>query len=277
MRFFIFISVSVSFLFILGCQAKPTQNHSQDKKTMGKDQGNRSPQSLGNFSETTGSDFGDENTVAESGILPNCFDSESPYFASNQELSMNGKLYPADTQFSIYKSNEGYQVLAHLKDGSGSEKDDEGTYDSFELPLNQLSCSQFTSIPVTEDENGDVVLGEYSLPIDYKLAGKKKKPRRRKGTTYCYREVKRVVRRKITLTGRSAYMANAQLKRAGWRRYSSYKAAPNGSICVFGRGGKVTSSGGHKHGHIGIKGRGGVINPLSGFKLKRPFLGCYYK
>jgi hypothetical protein len=78
----------------------------------------------------------------------------------------------------------------------------------------------------------------------------------------------------LRLTGGSAYMAYSQLRARGLRRYS-YADAPNGAVCVFGPGGRRTSTGGHRHGHIGIKGMGGVVSVQSGFALGRPFRGCF--
>lgn len=253
-------------IFTVGCQTQPQEAPQ------------RMPQSYD--SETTSSSdlVLNEQIIASHPGACIGIGQSNPHFASNSALSFNGKTYTADTYFTIHQTEDGVQAIAHLTDGSGSESDENGTYDIIDIPNGAFSCEDFTSIPMSTDENGEVQLGEYSLPVDILVAGKKKKPRKRKkGTTYCYREVKRVVRKQITLTGVAAYMANAQLKAAGWKRHSSYKRAPKGSICVFNKGGKVTRSGGHKYGHIGIKGRGGVINPETGFRLKRPFLGCYTK
>lgn len=240
----------------------------------------RQPQAVDAFTESTSTDFIDDVVVTPAQQELACIDSESSEFATNTPLTLNGRTYPADTHLTITRGEDGsFKAIAHLNDNSGAESDEFGSYDFLDLGSQEIGCDQITSIPVTEDENGDMQLGEYSLPVDILVAGKEK-PRKRKkkgGTTYCYREVKRIVKNKITLTGVAAYMANSQLKKAGWKRYSNYNSAPKGSVCVFNKGGKVTSSGGHKYGHIGIKGRTGVIDPSVGFKLNRPFLGCYYK
>ena len=241
----------------------------------------RSPQGINHFNEATSTDFLDDSVALMPGYKNfACVDPNQSEFASNVPLRVNGRMYPMNTHFTIRRGEDGsLQAIAHLEDSSGENSDDFGSYDFLEIGPEDFSCDDLTAIPVTTDENGDVELGEYSLPVDILVAGKQKKPQTRKkkgGTTHCYREVKRLVRHKIKLTGIAAYMANQQLIDAGWKKYS-YKRAPNGSVCVFNKGGKVTKSGGHKYGHIGIKGKGGIVNPQAGFDLKRPFLGCYYK
>lgn len=251
-------------ILLLSCQTSP----------------NRTPQ---NVSDATGIEVMEDDIAATTIVPPatrQCFSSENTNFASNQDMTINGKFYPRDTQFTIHQDENGdLLATAHLTDGSGELTDEEGSYDF--IPDNNafISCENFTNIPSSTNALGDVVLGEYSLPIDYDTAGTGQTPKKRKkGTTYCYREVKRLVAKKITLTGAYAYMAEDQLRNArGWTRYTNYNSAPRGSICVFGPGGRVTKSGGHKYGHIGIKGKTGVINPQAGFDLGRPFYACYYK
>lgn len=157
------------------------------------------------------------------------------------------------------------------------EKNEVIAFDRDENPFvlgvlgDSILLTDLTMIDV-DSKTGELV--EFNIPSDLQFAGKGKVKKRKGKTTYCYRQVKARVGRYVTLTGGSAYMANNQLRRQGFTRMS-YAEAPYGSVCVFGRGGRRTESGGHKHGHVGIKGSGGVINPQIGFALGRPFLGCY--
>lgn len=234
-------------LFLVACQSSPK----------------REAQSLPPASEVKNSIRGNEYVDLVHDTT--CFEGENLHFATNQKIWLGDKNYPMDTYLNVYKEDNTLKVVVNLPDDSGSEKDAFGSYDYFELPTSALSCNQVTSIPLIKNpETGEFELGDYSLPIDFKFA-----------VTTCYRQVKARVRNRITLTGRSAYMANSQLEDAGWRRYTSIDKAPKGAICVFGAGGKRTSSGGHKHGHIGIKGASGLIDPYAGVRLNRPFLGCY--
>jgi hypothetical protein len=138
--------------------------------------------------------------------------------------------------------------------------------------VNELNASEYTILD-QDEETGEITA--YNLPDDFKVAGRGRVRAKRGGVTKCYHVVKQIVRRRITLTGGSAYMAAPQLAAAGWRRYSDYASAPSGSVCVFSPGGVRTTSGGHIHGHVGVKGAGGIANPTSGFHLQRPFLGCW--
>lgn len=222
----------------------------------------RSPQSLPSLSDATIEIDGSGDYLAYD---TTCFEGPNHHFATNENIWLGEKSYPSDTYLNVYRNNDTLKIIVNLDDDSGDSQDEYGSFDTYELPLAALSCDQLTQIPLVEDpETGEIRLGGYTLPIDLLYA-----------VTYCYREVKAVVRNQIKLTGGSAYMAERQLVDAGWVRNMNYNTAPNGAICVFGKGGKVTRSGGHKHGHIGIKGRGGVINPASGFSLKRPFKGCF--
>jgi hypothetical protein len=115
----------------------------------------------------------------------------------------------------------------------------------------------------------------YYLQRDFEFAGPYSVKRKRGGVTNCYHVVKAMVRDRIELYGVAAYMAAPQLREAGWHRYADYESAPEGSVCVFNKGGIETTSGGHIYGHIGVKGASGIANPTSGFHLKRPFLGCW--
>jgi hypothetical protein len=182
--------------------------------------------------------------------------------AINRDMTIAGHRYSAGTE--IYFDAEG-NALAFTQDKNEVPIELKRTISDF-------SCNDVTVIPV-DPITGE--LGEYSLPIDFKLAGKGK-ARKRKGVTNCYRAVKALVKNQIVLTGLSAYMAAPQLQKAGFKMYK-FKDAPNGSICVFGPGGKKTASGGHIHGHIGIKGMTGLVNPNAGFALGRPFIGCFAK
>lgn len=260
------------FLFIISCQSST-----------------RTPQAVegevtrGDITTENNLDFdisGDNHPIGL--IVENsCVTEEATNFASNKPIVINGKNYPEDTHFTIRRNGADLEIMANFDDQSGAEKDEFGSYDIIPQEQFSLGCKDLTSIPLTKDKNGELVLGEYSLPVDFAIAAKKgTKPKTRKkkgGVTYCYREVKRIVRKKVTLTGGSAYMAAPQLEAAGFKKITDYKAAPNGAICVFGPGGRKTASGGHKHGHIGIKGMGGVVNPAAGFTLGRPFIGCYVK
>lgn len=140
------------------------------------------------------------------------------------------------------------------------------------INIKELYAYEYTIL--NQDEN----LGEispYNLPNDFDIAGPMKVRSKRNGVTNCYHVVKALVKERIELYGVAAYMAAPQLREAGWHRYSDYDSAPEGSVCVFNKGGIVTTSGGHIYGHIGVKGASGIANPTSGFHLKRPFLGCW--
>lgn len=195
-----------------------------------------------------------------------CIQNDS-FIALNRQTSIGGVLYPAGTE--VYFDFEGKAYIF--------DENDEPV--ALDVGSSYFDCRQITVVPY-DPETG--VAGEYNIPLDFELAGRKQKPKKRGGTTYCYRAVKAIVNGnksyangRLNLTGAAAYMANPQLQRSGLKRYKDFNSAPAGAICVFGRGGKKTSSGGHKYGHIGIKGRTGVIDPKVGFNLKRPFLGCY--
>ncbi len=208
------------------------------------------------------------NTNIGGGIVyRTCVENDS-FIALNRDMTIDGKSYRYGTE--IYFDDQGNAFIYQ------GDSDD---VIPVSLKTNHVNCKQITVLPY-DRETGEI--GEYNIPIDFELAGKKTKPKKRGGTTYCYRGVKAVVNGnksyangRLRLSGVAAYMANNQLAKSGLKKYSSYQSAPKGSICVFNKGGKVTSSGGHKYGHIGIKGRGGVIDPMVGFNLKRPFLGCY--
>lgn len=184
--------------------------------------------------------------------------------AINKDMLLKGKTYPAGTE--IYFDDMGRPFYFPQDENADPIPLSDGS--------NDISCDQLTPI-ATNPLTGE--LREYNIPYDYKIVGPGKKPKKRKsGTTYCYRAVKLAVRNQVTLTGAAAYMAAPQLAAAGYTKVS-YNDARNGAICVFGAGGIKTPSGGHKYGHIGIKGRSGLIDPNSGFRLRRPFIGCYQK
>lgn len=221
---------------------------------------------LPNSSETVTSESSPLEATSDTQIAFNadqnaCLKHDS-FLALNEATVINGKKYKAGTEFYFDDEGNAYDL---------SSKSDQP------LPVDPndpaLNCNNLTPIPYDEN-TGE--FGEYSLPIDFKVAGKGKPRKRKGGVTHCYRAVKAAVKHKVTLTGGSAYMAYAQLKAKGWKKVS-YEAAPKGAICVFNKGGRVTASGGHKHGHIGIKGRSGIINPTAGFALKRPFMGCFHQ
>lgn len=187
----------------------------------------------------------------------------------NRATILDGTLYPLGTEFLISDDGFLYQV-----------SNDPATH---EVLINTIS-SNITDLPTdlltivsVDPTTGEIP--EYFLPIDLMEAGKHRggggRGRGRGGVTNCYHVVKGIVRRRISLDGGSAYMAAPLLEKAGWRHFSSYDDAPIGSVCVFNPGGKVTTSGGHIHGHVGVKGAGGIANPTSGFALERPFLGCW--
>lgn len=212
--------------------------------------------------------YGDGRNSDRSGPLYQECAKKDSFIALNRSMSIDGVSYKHGTE--IYFDDEGKGFIYPT---------DSEEIIPVSLKNNEVNCKHVTVIPYNS-ETGE--LGEYNIPIDFELAGRTQKPKKRGGTTYCYRGVKNVVngnknyaRGKLKLSGSAAYMAHPQLERSGLKKFKDYKSAPNGAICVFGKGGKKTSSGGHKYGHIGIKGRGGVINPASGFALKRPFLGCY--
>lgn len=140
------------------------------------------------------------------------------------------------------------------------------------LNIRDLNAWEYTLL--TQDEETGEILG-YNIPDDFDLAGPGHARKKRSGVTNCFHVVKQLVRGRISLFGVAAYMAAPQLRAAGWRRFASYAAAPYGAICVFAAGGKRTASGGQIYGHVGVKGAGGVANPMSGFHLLRPFLGCW--
>lgn len=207
----------------------------------------------------------DEGAYAK--VNKTCVKNDS-FIALNRSMSIDGKIYNHGTE--VYFDDQGNAFVY-------PENSDEIIPVS--LKPDHVNCKQVTVLPYNP-ETGEI--GEYNIPVDFELAGRKQKPKKRGGTTYCYRGVKNVVNGnkayangKLKLSGVAAYMAHPQLERSGLKKYTNYKKAPKGAICVFGKGGKKTPSGGHKYGHIGIKGRGGVIDPTSGFTLKRPFLGCY--
>lgn len=182
--------------------------------------------------------------------------------ALNKEQVIGGKTYPADTK--IYFDDDG-KVVTYS---------DEAPDNPIELgAASDFPCNDITIIPV-DPKTGD--LSEYNLPSDFKYAGSgHPKKRKHKGKIkHCFRAFKTVFRGRIKLTGEAAASAAAQFRRAGWKRYS-YAAAPMGAGCVFGRGGKRTSSGGHIYGHTGVKGKKGLLSVESGFHNHRPFLGCF--
>ena len=140
------------------------------------------------------------------------------------------------------------------------------------ININQLYTYEYTTLS-QDEETGEIT--PYNLPNDFDIAGPVRIRSKRSGVTNCYHVVKALVKNRIELYGVAAFMAAPQLREAGWHRYANYDSAPEGSICVFNKGGIVTTSGGHIYGHIGVKGASGIANPTSGFHLKRPFLGCW--
>lgn len=184
-------------------------------------------------------------------------------FAIHKAMTIGGKNYDAGTE--VYIDDEGNAIA--FTGGNRDAAIDMG------MRADQFKCDEITVVEV-DPETGESK--PYNIPLDFQMAGKAK-PKKRGGTTHCYRAVKAKVAHKIKLTGVAAYMAAPQLRKAGWRETKNYGSAPNGSICVFAAGGKKTASGGHKYGHIGIKGTSGITNPKAGFDLKRPFIGCFYK
>lgn len=197
--------------------------------------------------------------------------------ALNQAMSLGNIVYPAGTELVVGENKE----LFIMSDDDSDDSNSGATG----VSLDTLSPNEFTLVPV-DPETGE--LSEYNIPSDFEVAGRGGHHSRRGGhkrggkhhggggVKHCYRAAKAVLARRIHLTGVPAYSAAPQLRRAGWKRYD-YASAPYGSACVFAAGGIVTSSGGAKYGHIGIKGYGGVISVSIGFKLHRPFLGCYHE
>lgn len=185
-------------------------------------------------------------------------------FALNRPFSSNNKTYEAGTEVYVDAEGNAFTFTGDADDAAI----DMGTNSS------QFNCNDITVIQVDE-KTGE--LDEYNIPVDFELAGTGNKPKKRGGVTHCYRAVKAKVKHKVTLTGVSAFMAAPQLREAKFTEYKNYKSAPQGSICVFGAGGRQTPSGGHRHGHIGIKGTAGITNPQAGFDLKRPFIACFHK
>lgn len=185
--------------------------------------------------------------------------------ALNQAMALGDIVYPAGTELAVGEDN----MLLVLPDDANDDLELVATG----VSLNTLASTEFTIVPVNP-ETGDLLA--YNIPSDFDVAGRGGHRRRRGGVTNCYHVAKAILRRRIHLTGVPAYTAAPQLRRAGWRRYD-YASAPRGSACVFGAGGIRTSSGGARYGHIGIKGYGGVINVNVGFRLRRPFLGCFHE
>jgi hypothetical protein len=184
---------------------------------------------------------------------------EGSVMALNRDLTIGSAFYPAGTEMIIGENGELFTLSAN-----GEDVDDIG------VNISSLDIANFTVIGENDGE-----LKPFNIPGDFDVAGRSGHRRHRSGVTNCYHVGKAILARKIKLTGVAAYMAAPQLERAHWIRYASYAAAPNGSACVFGAGGKATRSGGQRYGHFGVKGRGGIVNPESGFKLHRPFLGCW--
>lgn len=180
--------------------------------------------------------------------------------AITRDLNLGDAAYEAASEFVVGEEGELFAV----------SPDDEDPIDTG-MTLNQIPASAYMVIPV---DIHTAELSTFNIAADFEVAGRGGHRRGRGGVTNCYHVAKAILSRKIHLSGVAAYMAAPQLEHAGWRRYS-YSDAPNGAACVFGAGGKHTSSGGARYGHIGIKGRGGVVSPEAGFRLGRPFLGCW--
>lgn len=184
----------------------------------------------------------------------------------NHAIALNGRYYSAGTEL-IVDQNGDLSTVEFEKDQPKKEQlVDAG------ININELTNDEF--MVLNQDEStGEIT--PYNLTNDFEFAGPTVKKTKRSGVTNCYHVVKILVRDRISLYGVAAYMAAPQLKAAGWHRYADYDSAPEGSVCVFNKGGIQTSSGGHIYGHVGVKGASGIANPTSGFHLKRPFLGCW--
>ncbi len=186
--------------------------------------------------------------------------------ALNNSITLRGKFIPIGSELIV--DNLGNLSLVN---SIKNKQENEDLLDTG-ANINELYPSEFTVL------NQNELTGEiepYNLADDFNVAGPTVGRGKRSGVTNCYHVVKYLVRERITLYGVAAYMAAPQLKEAGWHRYVDYDSAPEGSVCVFNKGGIPTTSGGQIYGHIGVKGASGIANPTSGFHLKRPFLGCW--
>ncbi len=186
--------------------------------------------------------------------------------ALNKSLSIHGKLIPIGSELIVDNSGNLSLVNVGKPNSEVQEIVDTG------INLNELYSTEYTILNQNES-TGEI--DPYNLLNDLDYAGPTVSRTKRNGVTNCYHVVKALVKDRIELYGVAAYMAAPQLRKAAWHRYANYDEAPTGSICVFNKGGLVTTSGGHIYGHIGVKGASGIANPLSGFHLKRPFLGCW--
>ena len=186
--------------------------------------------------------------------------------ALNRSLNMNGVSLPMGSELIVGVDGQLSLVQSNKNSIDGDDIIETGT------SINDLSNMDFTLLKQNA-KTGEIE--DYNLPSDFQVAGPGANRGKHHGVTNCYHVVKALVHRRITLTGIAAYMAAPQLQAAGWHRYANYDAAPRGSVCVFAAGGIPTTSGGQRYGHVGVKGAGGIANPLSGFHLKRPFLGCW--
>lgn len=219
---------------------------------------------IGSSSNLTGQNTGFSSGLRGMSLLQNRILEAGNVIATNRDMNLGDLFLPKGTELVV--GEEG--TLSTI---TNSESVEEKVID-LGINIQDLTAEDYTVLQLDE-ETGE--LKDYNIPSDLQVAGRGRARKKRGGTTYCYRAVKQIVHRRITLTGVAAYMAAPQLRSAGWRHYSSYDSAPMGSVCVFGRGGRVTRSGGHKYGHVGVKGAGGIANPVEGFHLGRPFLGCW--
>jgi hypothetical protein len=186
--------------------------------------------------------------------------------ALNLPLHLDGVYLERGTELIIDNEGNLSQIVFDSKNKSPSE------VLKHAINIKELYAYEYTVLN-QDEETGEI--SPYNLPNDFDIAGPMKVRSKRNGVTNCYHVVKALVKDRIELYGVAAYMAAPQLKEAGWHRYADYDSAPEGSVCVFNKGGIVTTSGGHIYGHIGVKGASGIANPTSGFHLNRPFLGCW--
>jgi hypothetical protein len=215
----------------------------------------------------------ESNFDLNSGILPvSVLRLEQPGPQVGSVIALNREMTAKDRTLSMGSElviGDGGSLSAVEVNSNGEAT---GTLTDIGLKLEDLVPTDYTLLK-QDETTGEIE--DFSLPEDLQLAGPGGGRSKRHGVTNCFHVVKQIVRHRITLTGVAAYMAAPELRAAGWHRYASYSAAPMGSVCVFGAGGVHTTSGGQIYGHVGVKGAGGIANPMSGFHLKRPFLGCW--